>query len=299
MNYDKFFAYARRSPFGGRLSQSQKDGATAIIAFCLTINLPLVWIAYILATAFHETGGTFKPIVENLVYTHAETIKDTWPKRFATVAAALPFVKQARKLANFVYGGRNGNTGSDDGWLYRGRGLVQITGKGNYAKFGITNPDDALVLAAAVKILVNGMVNGMFTGMALSHYGQAEGVFNATDARAIVNGTFKASLVASYYDAFLPALKAANVVDTVAATEAPVALLADPAARPDDVSLTSSPLVGILGTALSGGGVFSAIAGITNPWAFGFLALLVVIGAIFGWGYLTGRIHLKHSDAVA
>lgn len=61
-----------------------------------------------------------------------------WPKRFPTAAMAQPYERNPEKLANLVYANRwgNGPTESCDGYRYRGRGLVRITGRGNYASAG-------------------------------------------------------------------------------------------------------------------------------------------------------------------
>ena len=74
---------------------------------------------------------------EDLNYS-AEAIAKMWPKRFPTVADALPFAHAPEKLANRVYSGRmgNGDEASGDGWRYRGRGPCQITGLDNYRAAG-------------------------------------------------------------------------------------------------------------------------------------------------------------------
>lgn len=70
---------------------------------------------------------------ESLYYTRPERLMEVWRKRFPTYASAVPYVKNPRKLANFVYGSRLGNTpGTDDGWNYRGSGLIMATGKDNF-----------------------------------------------------------------------------------------------------------------------------------------------------------------------
>jgi putative chitinase len=68
---------------------------------------------------------------ENLSYS-AKRLTQVWPSRFPTLASAEPYARNPRALANKVYGGRMGNTDPDDGWIYRGRGLKQLTGKANY-----------------------------------------------------------------------------------------------------------------------------------------------------------------------
>lgn len=92
-------------------------------------------LAMFLAQAGHESTG-FTARVENLNYTEAAQIQKTWKTRFPTPASAEVFVRRPAALANSVYRGRNGNTEPDDGWRYRGRGYIQITGRGNYAEVG-------------------------------------------------------------------------------------------------------------------------------------------------------------------
>lgn len=90
-------------------------------------------IAAFIAQIGHESGHLTRQ-VENLSYS-AEGLMKTWPSRFdlplATGAARKP-----EKIANIVYAGRMGNIASVDGWKYRGRGLIQITGKDNYRRCG-------------------------------------------------------------------------------------------------------------------------------------------------------------------
>jgi putative chitinase len=83
-----------------------------------------------LSTALEESG--FRTLTENLNYS-AERAHQVWPSKFPTVAAAQPYAMQPQKLANCVYGGRMGNVGANDGWVYRGQGLIQITGRDNFA----------------------------------------------------------------------------------------------------------------------------------------------------------------------
>lgn len=84
---------------------------------------------------------------ENLNYS-AQNLCKTWPSRFPTLSMAIPYAHAPEKLANFVYGGRMGNSRSDDGWTYRGRSPIQITGLANYQHMGtvmgqdlVNNPD--------------------------------------------------------------------------------------------------------------------------------------------------------------
>lgn len=82
-----------------------------------------------LSTALEESG--FRTLTENLNYS-AKRASQVWPSKFPNPAAAAPYAMNPRALANKVYGGRMGNVGPDDGWRYRGQGLIQITGKDNF-----------------------------------------------------------------------------------------------------------------------------------------------------------------------
>jgi hypothetical protein len=101
---------------------------------------------------------------------------------------------------------------------YYGRGLVQLTWKANYLKYQkilgiplVANPDLALRFDVAAFILVHGMKHGVFTGKALSDYIRP-GHVDFIGARRIINGTNKASLVASYGKEFLPLVRERVVV---------------------------------------------------------------------------------------
>lgn len=89
-------------------------------------------VAGFLGHAAHETGG-FRSFTENMRYSAAR-IRQVWPSRFPSVAAAQPYAGNPEKLANKVYSGRMGNGGeaSGDGFAYRGGGLFQHTGKAEY-----------------------------------------------------------------------------------------------------------------------------------------------------------------------
>jgi putative chitinase len=83
-----------------------------------------------LGQVLHESDGLSR-VEEGLNY-NAERLTVVWPKRFPTLADAQPYARNPQSLANKVYGGRMGNTEPGDGYKYRGRGIIQITGKGNY-----------------------------------------------------------------------------------------------------------------------------------------------------------------------
>ena len=84
-----------------------------------------------LSTAYEESGG-FTVLSENLNYSAARAAQ-VFPRLFPTAAAAQPYAYNPQAFANRVYGSRMGNVGPNDGWLYRGQGLIQITGHDNFA----------------------------------------------------------------------------------------------------------------------------------------------------------------------
>ncbi|WP_110993128.1 glycoside hydrolase family 19 protein [Pseudomonas sichuanensis] len=95
-----------------------------------------VRLAAFLAQVGHESGQ-LRSLVENLNYS-AESLVRTWPSRF-TPQTAGAYARQPEKIANKVYGGRMGNgaEASGDGWRFKGRGLIQLTGRDNYRAAGV------------------------------------------------------------------------------------------------------------------------------------------------------------------
>ena len=89
---------------------------------------------FFLAQLGHESGG-LKVREENMNYS-AERLRVVWPSRFPTIASTNGFAHNPEALANKVYGGRMGNDRPGDGWKYRGRGYIQITGKDGYRNVG-------------------------------------------------------------------------------------------------------------------------------------------------------------------
>ena len=111
------------------------------------LNTPLR-LAHFLAQAGHESGG-FKAVNENLNY-GAKGLLTTFKKYFPDEAKAKLYERKPEKIANLVYGNRMGNgpEPSGEGWKYRGRGYIQLTGKSNYTAFDavvtesiVNNPD--------------------------------------------------------------------------------------------------------------------------------------------------------------
>ena len=99
------------------------------------IDTPLR-LSHFLAQCGHESAG-FKAVQENLNY-GAKGLLGIFKKYFPTEAKALLYERKPEKIANLVYGGRmgNGDEASGDGYKFRGRGYIQLTGKSNYTAFG-------------------------------------------------------------------------------------------------------------------------------------------------------------------
>lgn len=94
-----------------------------------------------MASFLAQTGyesGQYNRLEENLNYTTAARLTRVWPRRFPDEASAMPYVNNPQKLANMVYANRmgNGDAQSDDGYRFRGRGIIQLTGRSNYDSAG-------------------------------------------------------------------------------------------------------------------------------------------------------------------
>jgi len=142
------------APVGGlkldKLKGHIPDAVIAMIpdtAAKFQINTPLR-LAHFLAQCGHESGG-FRATQENLNYS-AKGLAGIFKKYFPTEAAAAPYARQPQKIASKVYGNRMGNgpESTGEGYKFRGRGYIQLTGKENYTAFGksigediISNPD--------------------------------------------------------------------------------------------------------------------------------------------------------------
>jgi putative chitinase len=177
-----------------------KTGDTRmIIDACVQEGLLRNACAYVLATSFHETEYTVTPI-----YEHGERAY------FDKYEPGTPI------------GRRLGNTQPGDGFRYRGRGYVQLTGRANYEKAGriigvdlVNNPDLALDPKIAARILVAGMVSGWFTGKKLSNYIDLQHS-DFVNARRIINGTDRANTIALYAQQFDMLLKIEGYGETPA-----------------------------------------------------------------------------------
>lgn len=131
------------------------------------INTPLRK-AHFLAQLEHESG--LKPVAENLNYS-AKRLREVFLKYFPTIEKANAYGSKPEKIANLVYANRmgNGDEQSGEGYKYRGRGFIQITGKNNYAALSkdtgidyVNNPDwllreaDAMISAVWYWNRING-----------------------------------------------------------------------------------------------------------------------------------------------
>jgi|688.fasta_scaffold19446_3 putative chitinase len=90
--------------------------------------------AHFIGQCAHESNW-FNILEENLNYS-AQGLMSIWGSRFPTIEIAQQYAKQPEKIANKVYGGRMGNLEDGDGWKYRGRGIIQLTGRENYRNTG-------------------------------------------------------------------------------------------------------------------------------------------------------------------
>lgn len=183
---DIYFAEVRDSMFGGALSQQQVDGQCVLLGLWdyQATGTPMEderWLAYMLATVYHECATKMWPVTE---YGNDEYL-------------------QSREY-----------------WPYIGRGFVQLTWEENYrnasAALGliedrdlVTHPELALDSLISARILFRGCAEGWFTGKKLGQY------FNDTtddpiNARQIVNGNDDDELIAGYHVTFLGAIEAAQ-----------------------------------------------------------------------------------------
>jgi hypothetical protein len=186
-----FFEWVRPM-FGGSLSQSQVDGFNIIFeAWSKVGDRDIRHLAYILATAKHETAHTMQPVRETLAKTDAKAkaiLTKAWK------AGKLPWVKRDYWSS---------------GWF--GRGFVQLTHRENYVKAGeklgidlVSDPSKAMIPEVSALILIRGMQEGWFTGKRLADAG------DFLEARRVVNGTDRAGQIATYANGFLAALEAAG-----------------------------------------------------------------------------------------
>jgi hypothetical protein len=301
MDATTFFAYARRAPFGGRLTQGQIDGMNALFRCWDSHKIPAPdkrHLAYILASVFHETGGRMVPVRETFASTDAGAI------------AALDKAYKAGRLGQVSkpYWRKGAN-----GKAYFGRGDIQLTHEENYKVLGeridvdlVGNPSLALDLDISAEIAIVGMLEGLFTGKKLTDYFNLK-KDDPIGARAVVNGTDKAKLIAGYYKSFLDALEAA----TLAYYQGQPEDVAERDAEPDNVpAMKSKSLLTIIGSFLGAIGLGAVddlkgvvesgatlLGAISNPWAFGSLVFATTGAVVLTWLVGSGRITINRSAA--
>jgi hypothetical protein len=198
-----FFGCVRSAVFGGVLRQHQVTGMEKLLA---GFEKRLLygdhrWLAYMLATAFHETAGTMMPVRETLAKSDDAAIA-ILDKAFAE--GRLPTVRAP-------YWQRDAEGKS---WL--GRGLVQLTHRRNYIAMStltgydlVARPQRAMEMDVSVTILIEGMRTGRFTGRRLSDFFEG-GKADWDGAREIINGRDRAARVAAYGRSFHVALVKAS-----------------------------------------------------------------------------------------
>lgn len=184
---DRFFNTI--APLFPRMTEKQKRGVINVTN--ATRHLPLKQRAYLLATAYHETAATMQPITEY----GGKKYFDKYD--VGSIARALGNTPEA----------------DGDGYFFRGRGYVQITGRANYEKAGrflkvnlVEKPDLALDPVIAAAIMIRGSTEGWFTGKKLGQYVNNTHA-DYISARRVINGLDKAKLIASYAEVFEQALE--------------------------------------------------------------------------------------------
>jgi putative chitinase len=185
---EKFYDMIR--PMFGKLNESQV-GAFEHLFDTYPTDVSIPQMAYALATAFHETARTMQPITE---YGNKSYFNKYEPG--TSIGKSL------------------GNTQKGDGYTYRGRGYVMITGRANYKKAGdkigvdlISKPELACDPEIARKIMRLGCFEGWFTGKKFTDYiNDDEKDYH--NCRRCINGTDKAATIAGYAEQFEDALDA-------------------------------------------------------------------------------------------
>ncbi len=204
INRQAFFSSIRANPFGGRLNEAQVRGIELVLDSYQrqASGIDMRHLAYILATAFHETAATMQPVRETLAASDDAAIRNL---DRAYAAGKLGQVKTP-------YWRRDA-----DGKSWLGRGLVQLTHRRNYVAMSaltgidlVAQPERAMEPEVSALILIEGMREGSFTGRRLSHY------FNGRQAdwegaRAIINGRDRAAPIAAHGRRFHAALTASRI----------------------------------------------------------------------------------------
>lgn len=203
-DYGRFYDWLRgNAMLGPKISATEFEGCDKIVRACAVAGWGISWVAYALATTYHETAGTMQPVKEiggAAYFTKMYDIRGDRPAK-------------ARELGNLTPG---------DGAKFAGRGYVQLTGRTNYAKataklraLGIdvdlvAAPDRAMEPEIAATILVLGMREGWFTGRDIDDDLPVSGPARLAQfiaSRDIINGRDKQEMIAQYAVDFQTALQ--------------------------------------------------------------------------------------------
>ena len=152
-------------------------------------------------------SGDLRNTVENLNYS-AQRLTEVWPSRFPTIGSATPYARNAEALANNVYANRlgNGDTASGDGYVFRGRGLMQVTGRDNYRAAGHeADPESLAEPQTAADTAAGFWANNGLNGRTQAELGRAE--FNAV-SRTVNGGNHGSNERWAAYQRGLEALRA-------------------------------------------------------------------------------------------
>ena len=304
INRTTFYSYVRNAPFGGRLSTTQVEGMEAILDKWESDPkyTDIRWLAYMLATVFHETAHTMQPVRETLLKSDAAVIR-ALDKAYASGKLGQVSKPYWRK--------------DESGFAWYGRGGVQLTHRRNYETMGAIlgiplgrNPDLALDLKISVDILFEGMTKGLSNKGDFTKYSLEDYFNDKTDdpvgARRIINGTDKNNLIAGYHNSFLGALKKA--VQAAETGKLP-ADASKEAAKPDDKPASSSVPVITTVSAIVGSGVIAqtgeiiekgsnALSIIQNPYQFASVGLIVLALVILIYLFASGRLVLFRNSEV-
>jgi hypothetical protein len=215
MDKKLFFEVAKSAVFGGKpLNQGQVNGCEILLDACQRHRMPTNDVAYILATAHWETGGTMLPVIET------RTAKDKTNPSVDTAIRRLNASFKAGKLkwVKTPYWRKDA-----DGKSWLGRGYPQLTHKTNYEKASkivgvdlVANPERMLEPEIAAEVMVVSMRDGGFTGKKLRDFIDLSDDSDAIDrreylkARAIVNGKDRASEIADLAIGYERALRASG-----------------------------------------------------------------------------------------
>lgn len=280
MNRTVLFNHLRRAPFGGRLTREQVKGTESILdAFNRRYpEADMRWIAYTLASVFHETGARMAPVRETFASSDGQAI---------------------RRLDRAFAQGKLGQVSTPywrEGWF--GRGQIQITWEDNYIVLDEATghpihakPDLMLDYEVSADVAVVGMVEGLFTGHKLSDFFNDE-ADDPVNARRIVNGTDRAELIAKYYEHFLDAVRAARKAAPVVEDEEEVDTRA---AEPDDRAPIRDPKIWtVITTFLTG--LVGAVTSVASPYALAAVGFMLLAGLIIVWLFASGRLMVLRKE---